>query len=324
MAKIYARNIRQDEFSAFEQLAQERGSILSSAAWIDVIDPTCVRVGLFQKDGQLIGGFLYRIAKLKILSVIATPLLTPHCALFFKDLGSTKSSALQLEKQVGEAMIAWLQDQAVSTVHLPFPSAFNDMQVFHWSGLKVGTKYTYRIKLGPGIDEVRGDYSSSTKNALKKADKSGVLVRLTTDGNELFKVLTTALASKKGSHHLDIDEVKLTKLLDGKNAFALVAEKNDHPIAGGFFIHDRKAAYYILGGVVREEGNSGAGAAVIDRAIVHSKELGLEVFDFEGSMNPGIEHFFRGFGGDLEPYFQITRAKNIQRRLLRLRGRKEF
>jgi hypothetical protein len=318
MAKIYARNIRQDEFLAFEQLAQERGSILSSAAWIDVIDPTCIRVGLFQKDGQLIGGFLYRIAKLKILSVIATPLLTPHCALFFKDLGSTKSSALQLEKQVGEAIVSWLQAQTVSTVH------FKDMQVFHWSGIKIGTKYTYRIKLAPSIEQVRGDFSSSTKNVLKKADKSGVTGRLTTDGQELHTVLSKAMASKKGTHQLDIDEEKLSKLLAGKNAFALVAEKNDHIVAGGFFIHDRKTAYYILGGVVREEGNSGAGAVVIDCAIAHSKELGLDVFDFEGSMNPGIEHFFRGFGGDLEPYFQITSAKKLQRRLLRLRGRKEF
>ena len=31
-------------------------------------------------------------------------------------------------------------------------------------------------------------------------------------------------------------------------------------------------------------------------------------FDFEGSMLPGVEHYFRKFGGRQETYFQVTRT----------------
>ena len=324
MAKIHARNILPNEMDSFEQLAQEHGTILSSQLWLNIVAPTCIRVGLFQKDGQLIGGFVCQVTPLKIFKVIAPPVLTPHCGLFFKKLGATKSSSLQMDKQVGEAIVEWFDSQSVSTVHLPFPTEFVDMQVFNWAGYSVGTKYTYRIDLRRELETVMADMSSATKNIIKKAKNDDVQVRASKSGEEVHAVLTEALASKSGGHKLDIDSKQLQALLESESAFALVAEKEKKIIAGGFFIYDDEASYYILGGVVRSHGKSGAGSLLISDAIEKSISLGLNVFDFEGSMNPGIEHFFRGFGGDLQPYFQIIKAKRLQRRLLRLRGRKEF
>jgi len=54
--------------------------------------------------------------------------------------------------------------------------------------------------------------------------------------------------------------------------------------------------------------HSGAGSATLWECIKKAKSLGLEKFDFEGSMNPKIEHYFRGFGGNLVPYFTVNKA----------------
>ena len=43
-------------------------------------------------------------------------------------------------------------------------------------------------------------------------------------------------------------------------------------------------------------------------AIQAAQERGLKTFDFEGSSIPPIERFFRGFGGQLTPYFSIHKA----------------
>jgi hypothetical protein len=43
-------------------------------------------------------------------------------------------------------------------------------------------------------------------------------------------------------------------------------------------------------------------------SVKHAKDLGLRYFDFEGSMVPQIETYFRGFGGRLTPYYRINRA----------------
>ena len=39
------------------------------------------------------------------------------------------------------------------------------------------------------------------------------------------------------------------------------------------------------------------------------EELGLNQFDFEGSMVPPIELFFRKFGGKLTPYYTVSLTK---------------
>lgn len=36
-------------------------------------------------------------------------------------------------------------------------------------------------------------------------------------------------------------------------------------------------------------------------SILHARDLGLRVFDFEGSGVPEIEEYFRSFGGSLVP-----------------------
>ena len=43
-------------------------------------------------------------------------------------------------------------------------------------------------------------------------------------------------------------------------------------------------------------------------SIRHAKELGLKTFDFEGSVIPAIERYFRGFGGKLTPYYRVNKA----------------
>ena len=73
-------------------------------------------------------------------------------------------------------------------------------------------------------------------------------------------------------------------------------------------MHDSQTAYYLLGGYQAEERHHGAGALAVFEAIQHCREIGLKTFDFEGSVIPAIEKYFRGFGGQLKPYFSVNKA----------------
>jgi hypothetical protein len=64
----------------------------------------------------------------------------------------------------------------------------------------------------------------------------------------------------------------------------------------------------LFGGNSKDENTSGAGSATLWECIRKAKSLNLKRFDFEGSMNPGIEHYFRGFGGVLTPYYTVNKA----------------
>ena len=59
-------------------------------------------------------------------------------------------------------------------------------------------------------------------------------------------------------------------------------------------------------------------------AIKFAKKLGIKYFDFEGSMVPQIERYFRGFGGKLTPYYRINKAKLPLEILLKFYRRELF
>ena len=54
---------------------------------------------------------------------------------------------------------------------------------------------------------------------------------------------------------------------------------------------------------------SGATSLLLWEAI-NRQPLGVQVFDFEGSMIEPIERFFRAFGAVQTPYFEITHVKS--------------
>jgi hypothetical protein len=54
-----------------------------------------------------------------------------------------------------------------------------------------------------------------------------------------------------------------------------------------------------------------AAALLLWKAICTAKELGLEYFDFEGSSIPGIEFFFKSFGGLRVDYPVYSRTRSV-------------
>ncbi|MCL5071056.1 MAG: GNAT family N-acetyltransferase, partial [Actinobacteria bacterium] len=100
-------------------------------------------------------------------------------------------------------------------------------------------------------------------------------------------------------------------------------------IAGVYIIWDEKRCYYLLGGYDPEQSHHGGSALAMWEAIRFTKnELGLDEFDFEGSMVPQIEQFFRKFGSRLTPYYTVSWTKPgidvIQGGLATFRNAKKF
>jgi hypothetical protein len=53
-------------------------------------------------------------------------------------------------------------------------------------------------------------------------------------------------------------------------------------------------------------------------AIKKLRNQGYRILDLEGSMQPGIEQFFRSFGAEMTPYYRIRKASLGVELLLRL------
>jgi lipid II:glycine glycyltransferase (peptidoglycan interpeptide bridge formation enzyme) len=76
-----------------------------------------------------------------------------------------------------------------------------------------------------------------------------------------------------------------------------------------FVVNDLASSYYLLGGSDYSIKNINANAVLLWHAAKDALDSGRD-FDFEGSMNEGIEHFFRSFGAKQTPYFRISKLSS--------------
>ena len=80
-------------------------------------------------------------------------------------------------------------------------------------------------------------------------------------------------------------------------------------VAAIYVVWDTSSAYLLATGRV-EENTDGALSLLIWQAI-RDMSARVKRFDFEGSMIPEVEHYFRAFGGALKPYFRIGKASKL-------------
>lgn len=160
-----------------------------------------------------------------------------------------------------------------------------------------------------------------------KAKKDGLCFRLVDSGEyQLIENLVLKTFSRQGK---DPKAVYLRKILsaayDGEiKAYAFVTYRGTVPIASVFVIHDNKRAVNILAGYDPTLKHSGAGALAMYAALEHARECGLQVFDFEGSMLPPVERYYRKFGAQLYPYFTVNRGWYLLECMLKIKMRQLF
>ena len=88
--------------------------------------------------------------------------------------------------------------------------------------------------------------------------------------------------------------------------FAVDNQGNPHSAL--YLIWDDQSSYVHLTGEDPQLRSSGAGMLLIWEAIQFTKnDLGLNNFDFEGSMHAPIERVRRSFGAKQQPYFRIRK-----------------
>src|SRR5262249_23647230 len=92
-----------------------------------------------------------------------------------------------------------------------------------------------------------------------------------------------------------------------------IARSRQHvPLGAVWIVWDDKRAYYLIGGFDDAANSSNSVPLAIGRAIEFTAgDLCLSEFDFEGSMIPAVERFFRKFGGTLLPTYTISYRKPV-------------
>ena len=252
----------------------------------------------FVEDAEVIAVMWAWESGKKLMNSLITPPFSPNCWLTFLTEYDKPATKRAKEKEVQKALLAFLENAKWGYWKFYFPVEYSDFQEAIWKGTLPKTKYTYRI-LDLKTWEDRID--SKLRNKLKRFSDFTFEVRpFVEDEMKLFMASSAA----KGVAH----EQLLMKFnsLNSSSTFTVIAEGGQYQ---AFCAIVDGVCYYLVSSNAKNA--NALSACGVKFCIEESFRRSCTAFDFEGSMIPDIEVFFRAFGGDLLPYFSIEGGRGI-------------
>ena len=287
--------------SASEYLFSEstQGSLFGSI-WKDVLncDESLGVLVVSEDGGQPVSACLVWDTQRKFFRSLITPPLMPNVGWTWLAYYEKSSTRISKEKEVLSSLMEYLSSGIWDFWKLDFPHEFKDIQAAIWKGIQPKQKYTYRLSL---TSDWREAVDSKLKNILKKKDSFNFEVR--PFSRDEFGDFIDSLSSK-GVKHAGLLQKVSTEFQ--KNIYTVIGDGGKYK---ALCLHMNGVAYYLAATNAKE--NNSLSACGLAHCIGIAKEKGVEMFDFEGSMIPEVERFFRGFGGELTSYFSLEKGKGM-------------
>jgi lipid II:glycine glycyltransferase (peptidoglycan interpeptide bridge formation enzyme) len=318
------KEISDSDSAEYNRLAREYGTVFNTIDWLKIFGETVKIYGIYDKGSNLIGGFsVYKEKKLG-LSIYRNPPFTPAAGPFLRIHAKNPVSIISTWKKVLFLIADFLEDLPYSVLSICINKSVVDTQPFIWKKFKVIPGYTYVLDLSRSIEDIWNDMSGERRNNMSKAIRDKLIAKQSSD----FEIIKSLVLKTFSKQEATVNECYLDKVLfefaHDDNSFAFVTFKNDKPIATSFCVYDAETAYALLGGYDYENKHKGGAALALWESMKYAEELGLKYFDFEGSMIPRFERYFRGFGGKLTPYYKVNKAKLPLEMLLKFFKRELF
>lgn len=302
------RPLAQSELSVFDSLAHQHGALFNCLEWLALFGKPIQPLGIFADAGQMVGGLALFQERRWGLKILRNPPFTPTCGPFVAVQSHHPVAVLEERRKALECVTEYLEKESAAICMLALERGISDALPFFWGGYKVVPNYTYLMDLTVPLDQIRKKMSAIRRNDMSKGTRDGLVVNQTTDLAVVRDLVQATFARQNKFVDTGCLEAILFRYARPANSFAFTTYRNENPISTCFVVHDARTAYYLLGGYRATERHHGAGPLAVFAAIQHSQELGLKTFDFEGSMVPAIERYFRGFGGELTPYLTVNKA----------------
>lgn len=307
-------------YKGLQDFATRHALLFHSEAWLKIYDPQrLVQCAILNKNNEIIGCFLfYRFRKLGFQCIISPP-FTPDICLFCVDPSESVVGRNSFQKDLMDTLAIWFDSLKAAFVHIHFPGHFIDTQPFIWKGYVSRNRYSYLIDLSATEEQLRTNLSSEKRKSLNKAEKDGLEISTLSDAETVYQLVCQSLDRNAQGANREIVRNIIYTFTGTDQAIVRAARLNGELLGVAFCLRSQNKALYLFGGFDAGNKHHGAGVACMWNCILDARQRGLAVFDFEGSMRPAIERYFREFGGTLTPYYNVEKTSTVMKALLTLK-----
>jgi hypothetical protein len=296
-----------DAYDSLLAVSPQR-SIYCNRWWLEAVAPGNWQILAIPKGGSELAAawplVSYRAGK---SFYVQMPMLSQKLGILFAP--TTAKYAENLSRQ--HTLIDQLIDKvpAFTSFTHSFHESFTNWLPFAWRGFEQTTRYTYLLDGIENHDTLWQEMRTTARTEIRKAVRSKLSVYDDID-LELFLALNNKTFERQGleppiAHETirRVDQALLAnagrKILSAKDASGVIH-------AAVYIAWHRGTAYYLMAGADPTLRRSGAQYLLMWEAIRFSSTV-ADVFDFEGSMIPGVESAIRDLGGRQHMYFSITK-----------------
>ncbi|MCB9335592.1 MAG: GNAT family N-acetyltransferase [Flavobacteriales bacterium] len=273
-------------------------------------------VVIVERGEEVVGFLPYNISKKKSFTLISNPMLTPYQGIWLNYPQDQKYvNKLGFEKEIITELIKQLPK--VDSFQQKFIPEFTNWLPFYWEGYSQTTRYTYVIDNLSDEDKIFDEFKENIRREIRKAEKK-LKVENSKDIKQLYE-MKQKIYQKNGEEY-PISFEFLKKVNDfvhqnkcGELLVAVDEKNNIHSML--LYVWDNNSAYYLHGVTDKRYKTTGSMSLLLWEAIKRSSNK-TKAFNFEGSMIESIERYFRAFGGQQTPYFEIKKTSSKLLKLL--------
>ena len=289
-----------------------QGTLFHTTWWYRAwrIEPT-VHV-IYGDDEQIQAGICLNIGrKIGVKSTVRPPLTPCNGPLF---LPSRKHSRHHKNTHAKNMLLMTIRSLPMMGMYdLILRPEDRDVLPYLWNGFESHVCYTHVIpckEQGNWLQQA----SKTQQWSIRKANRDVAEGKYTLDESPPISAVASLLAATanfKGfssAHYSSLLSVWWKDVTDrGVGKAYLLRDDEGNTISTALMVWDSRCAYYVSGGIRPDfRKRSLANVLVIHRMIENAHAMNLD-FDFEGSILPGVERFFRSFGAEMRPLYRVVK-----------------
>lgn len=259
------------------------------------------------------------------LRFIVQPQLTQFSGpVYFYPPDLSESHRLDFEKQTADALLNQINSCRPHYFLQNFSPEVTNWLPFYWAGYRQTTRYTYRI---PDIRDPQRVFAAfdleKRQRKIRRYDES-TSVRFDMEPAD-FASFHTRYWNGRGKRDLlsedFIESVCRTAVRRGNGVIAALYDDQGQLLSARFVVYDSRCAYSLMSAQNNHLHKSGHSETLFWKLMNYLSDKTI-AFDFEGSMEEGIEYFYRSFGARQTPFFEIVKPRNAIVELLMNRHKK--
>lgn len=289
--------------------------------WLDAVCQGDWQVELFKNsNGEWIGALPYMLRKRAVFDSLQMPPYTPYLGPLEYINAQKIQKAYSQGFDITERMIEFLKH--FDEVNFRLRPGYEYWLPLRWGNYNLSPRITYQVPAAD-VPSLWDNLDARVRTDLRKAqEKSSLTIEKSVDLAVIYQLYSEAFSKNSQNVPMTLDWFKHFDQQLGKisaREIWVARQGQESPAAMVYLVEDMQTVYLFLTGVDPAQKKSSALSLLIWQGIQNAAAKG-KTFDFEGSIIPGVEYFFRGFGGRQKMFFDVKRTNNrflgVSRRLL--------